>query len=188
MPDVANTCILMLQALVLSAFAGFSLLGDRPAVAAAPVAQALPVAPSLVDLTVELIGYTGVPLYLPAELPSRAALFAHVVAVQQSSYVVEVDWESGCDNHQCQYGDVAGYAPKDPDFPPLRGKPQQLADGTPAYFSSVPCGNRCEDDTLVFDRAGYRYVVDAKTATLQIVMQIANSMQGPLARKRGAAA
>jgi hypothetical protein len=171
---------MMLQALVL-AVAGFSMLGGRT------VADALPVAPALADLTTELLGFTGVPVYLPAELPSRSDLFAHVVTVQQSSYLVEIDWESGCDNHKCQYGDVAGFDPKDPDFPPLRGTPQQLADGTPAYFSSLPCGNRCEDDALVFDRAGYRYVVDAKTATLQIVMQIANSMQGPLGRKRGSA-
>jgi hypothetical protein len=172
---------MMLQALVLSAVAGFSMLGGTP------VADAVPVAPALAGLTVQLIGFTGVPIYLPTELPSRSELFAHVVAVQQSSYFVEIDWDSGCDTHQCQFGDVSGFAPTDPDFPVLHGTPQPLADGTPAYFSSVPCGNRCEDDTLVFERAGYRYVVDAKTATLQIVMQIANSMQGPLGSKRGTA-
>ncbi len=124
-----------------------------------------------------------IPVVLPATIPFTATkgtkLYATLDDHTAFSYLINIGYTSACHGMgACRWGEiVGGYGPDMPtvfDYP--AGRHVRLHNGALALFYPFRCGASCGDSELVFQRAGFVYMVTRKAGALRDLLIMANSV------------
>lgn len=124
-----------------------------------------------------------IPAVLPATIPFTATTSSKLYATLDDhtafSYLINIGYTSGCHGTgACRWGEVVGgFGPDMPtvfDYP--KGRHVRLHNGSLALFYPFRCGASCGDSELVFQRAGFVYMVTRKAGSLPDLLIMANSV------------
>lgn len=155
--------------------AGGSVPGATAATPPAPNALFTPLLPRLHTLYI--------PVVLPATIPFKATKASKLYATLDDhtafSYLINIGYTSDCHGTgACRWGAIVGGS--EPDMPTVfdypTGRHVRLHNGALALFYPFRCGASCGDSELVFQRAGFVYMVTRKAGALRDLLTMANSV------------
>lgn len=125
----------------------------------------------------------SIPVVLPATIPFKATASSKLYATLDDhtafSYLINIGYTAACHGTgACRWGEIVGGS--EPDMPTVfdypTGRHVRLHNGALALYYPFRCGASCGDSELVFQRAGFVYMVTRKAGALTALLTMANSV------------